>query len=217
MISALIVLSLTAQEKAEPAKKPKTPPVSVLRPPIQMDPTGEVLDLKLSEAAVKETLGKLNRIHQACVAYSISHHLKFPVGKTSNEAFRQVFIAGVIDDEKLFYISEIGDKKKLPDGKIGNAASGFAEALEPNECNISYVSGLTFDLNDGNLPLAFAKISSHDGKIYVIVVYIRGQAKIYTTKDGIVFDKRNGNDVDIFSEEYGTDPANIVFPAKRVK
>ena len=217
LILALTVLPLTAQEKAEPAKKSKAPPVGVLRPPEQMDPTGEVLNLKLSEAAVKVTLRKLYQIHQACFAYASLHDQKFPVGKTSNEAFRQLFIAGLVDDEKLFYISEIGNKKDRPDENIGTAASGYAEALEPDDCNISYVSGLIADQDDSTLPIVFAKVSGQDGKIYVIVVRIGGQAKIYTTEDGIVLDKRNGTDVDIFSEEYGTDPANIVLPAKKVK
>ena len=105
----------------------------------------------------------------------------------------------------------------LPDGDRGNAASGYAKALKPDECNISYVSGLTADRDDSTLPLVFAKVRGQDGNIYVIVVRIGGQAKIYTTEDGIVLDKRNGQDVDIFSKEYGTDPANIVLPAKNVE
>ena len=217
LILALLVLPLTAQEKAEPAKKAKTPPIGVLRPPEQKDLSGEVLDLKLSEGAIQVALKKLYQIYQCCFAYASGHDQHFPVGKTSNEAFRQLFIVGFVDDEKLFYITEIGNKEGLPDGDRGNAASGFAKALEPDECNISYVSGLTSDQDDATLPLLFAKISGEDGKIYVIVVRIGGQAKIYTTEDGIVLDKRNGQDVDIFSKEYGTDPANIVLPAKNVE
>ena len=217
LILALLVLPLTAEEKAEPAKKSKAPPVGVLRPPEQMDLTGEVLNLKLSEAAVERALKYLYQIHQACFAYASGHDQQFPVGKTSNVAFRQLFIAGLVDDEKLFYITEIGNKKELPDGDRGNAASGYAEALEPDECNISYVSGLTTDRDDSKLPLIFAKVSGQDGTIYVIVVRIGGNANIYTTKDGIVLDKRNGTLMDIFSKEYGTDPANIVLPAKKMK
>ena len=217
LLLALLVLPLSAQEKAEPAKKPKAPPIGVLRPPEDVNLTGDVLNVKLSEAAVKRALKQLYQIHQACFAYASGHDQQFPVGKTSNEAFRQLFIVGFVDDENLFYITEIGNKKELPDGDRGNVASGFAKALEPDECNISYVSGLTTDRDDSKLPLIFAKVSGQDGTIYVIVVRIGGNAKIYTTKDGIVLDKRNGTDVDIFSKEYGTDPANIVLPAKKVK
>ncbi len=217
LMLALTILPLGAQEKAEPAKKPKAPPIGVLRPPEDVDPTGDVLDLKLNEAAVKLALRQLYQIHQACFAFASGHDQKLPVGKTSNEVFRKLFIAGLVDDEKLFYLSKFGDKKGLPDGNYGNAASGYSEALEPGECNISYVNGLTTDRDDSILPLIFAKITGEDGKIYVIAVRIGGQARVYTTEDGIVRDKRDGNEVDIFSEEYGTDPANIVLPAKKVK
>lgn len=216
LMFALTILPLGAQEKAEPAKKPKAPPIGVLRPPEDVDPTGEVLDLKLSEAAARLALRSLYSIHLACFAYASGHDQKFPVGKTSNEAFRQLFIVGFVDDEKLFHLSEIGDKRGKPDGDRGDASTGFKKALEPEECNISYVSGLTAE-DDSNLPLLFAKVSGEDGNIHVIVVRIGGKANIYKTEDGRVFDERDGNKMDIFSAEYGTDPAAIVLPAKKVK
>ena len=211
---ALTLLPLTAQEKAEPAKKPKAPPIGVLRPPEEAE---DVLDLQLSEGAVKLALKNLSQIHQACVAYARGHNQKFPVGKTSNEVFRKLFIAGFVDDEHFFHLSEIGDNTGQPDRNYGNAESGYSEALEPGECNISYVSGLTADRDDSTLPLLFAKVTGENGSIHVIMVLIGGQAKVTETKDGIVLGMRNGQVVDVLSKEYGTDPANIVLPAKKVK
>lgn len=216
LMLALTLLPLGAQEKAGPAKKPKAPPIGVLRPPEQKDLSGEVLDLKLSEAAMQATLKNLYQIYQCCFAYAQSNDQVLPQGKTSNDAFRQFFIKGLVDDERLFYISELGEREGLPDGNRGNEKTGFAKALEPGECNISYVSGLTTDRDYVEQPLIFAKVSGEDGNIYILVVHTDGTSKTYKTKNGLALEKRDGEDVNIFSEEAGFE-GGIVRPAKKVK
>ena len=135
---------------------------------------------------------------------------------TASSPIEQFFIKGLVDDENLFYISEIGDKEGLPDGDRGDRSTGFKKSLEPGECNVSYISGLTTDRDYIEQPLVFAKVSGEDGNIYVLVVRIDGTSKSYKTRDGIAREKRDGKDVDIFSKEAGFD-GGIVRPAKKVK
>jgi hypothetical protein len=200
------IFPLGAEEKETKPTKPPTPSVGVLR--LKEPPPAPAL-LKLSDEGIKQALQKLYQLHQACFAYASGNDQVFPVGKSANEAFRQLFIAGLMDDEMLFFL---GAKQDKPDGNIGTANNGYKEALTPGECQVSYIKGLTSDRDDSTLPLLFAKVQGEDGNIYVIVVRIGGNAKIYETKDGIVKDMKNGKMVDILSEEYGTDPENIVTP-----
>ena len=58
------------------------------------------------------------------------------VAPSSNQAFREFFIANQIDAEDIFY-AKTGWSSK-PDGDIGTAAGNFAQALEADECGFVY-------------------------------------------------------------------------------
>ncbi|MGB2090959.1 MAG: prepilin-type N-terminal cleavage/methylation domain-containing protein [Akkermansiaceae bacterium] len=58
------------------------------------------------------------------------------VAPSSNQAFREFFIANQIDAEDIFY-AKTGWTSK-PDGDIGTAAGNYAQALEAGECGFNY-------------------------------------------------------------------------------
>ena len=216
VLLSLTVFPLCAQEKE--AKEPKKEPAAsagVLRP---KDPTGEPLPLKYTEAAAKAAMRKLYQIHQALFAYAFARaDQMFPDGKSSDEAFRQLFVKGLVDDEKLFHLEGPENKNDRPDGDIGTEKDVFKAALAPGECSFYYISGLSVDRDDSTLPIAYSKVTGEDGVIYVIVVRIGGNCKVYKTTDGIVKEEKDGKMVDILSEEYGTNPANILAPLPKEK
>lgn len=161
---------------------------------------------------------KLYQIHQALFAYVSGADQMFPDGKSSNEAFRQLFVKGLVDDEKLFHLEGPENKNDQPDGDIGTEKDGFKAALAPGECSFYYISGLSVDRDDSTLPIAYIKVTGEeDGVIYVIVVRIGGNCKVYKTTDGIAKEKQDGKMVDILSEEYGTVTANILAPLAKEK
>lgn len=215
LLTALAVSPLSAEETdAKDTKKEQPASVGVLRP---KDPTGEPLPLKYTEAAAKAAMRNLYQIWQALLAFT-SEGGEFPEGKSSNEAFRQLFLKGLIDDEKLFYLGSAENKDGQPDGDIGTEKDGYKAALAPGECSFYYISGLTSDRDDSSLPIAYTKLTGEEeGLIYVIVVRVGGYCKVYKTTDGIVKDMRGGKMVDILSEEYGTNPGNIVAPLAKEK
>ena len=95
-------------------------------------------------------------IHLALLDYSVMHDGDFPTAEhTSNEAFRELFKAGLIDDEKRFFVkgSAWHGGATAPDGKIGNKEDGFAEALGPGENHWAYTSGLNANTSDRNIPI----------------------------------------------------------------
>ena len=98
-----------------------------------------------------------------------------------------------MDDEKLFFVkgSAWHGKTNGPDGKIGDAADGFAEAVGPGENHWAYTSELNG--NTSELPLVMdgftdvigtwcddpqARGGVWMGK-YQIIVHVGGHAKIY--------------------------------------
>lgn len=216
LLLALTVSPLCSQEKeAKEPKKEPTPSVGVLRP---QDPTGEPLPLKYTDKAAEAAMKKLYQMHQALFAYAQGNDQVFPVGKSSNEAFRQLFVKGLVDDERLFHLEKEGDKNDRPDGDIGSANDGYKAALAPGECSFYYISGLTSDRDDSTLPIAYTKLTGdEDGVVYVIAVRIGGNCKVYKTTDGIVKEKQDGKMVDILREEYGTVTDNILAPLAKEK
>lgn len=159
----------------------------------------------------RKALKQLTQIHQSLFEYAAAHQHVFPVGKNSNEAFRQLISKGLID-ESVFYLE--GTKGKPPDGKIGDSSDGYKAALAPGECSFHYISGLTTDRDDSTLPLAFAKVKGDDGTAYIVVVRVGGNCRIYESTDGIARVDKGGKMVDIFSKEYGTDPNKILAPVE---
>ena len=154
-------------------------------------------------------------IHQACFAYASNHEGTFPDGKSSNEAFRQLFIAGLVNDEKLF--RTLGTKKGVPDGNIGTKEDGFLQALAPGECPYSYVRGLDTNNDRSNAPLLFVTILDSYGEPCLICARCGGTVKAYPLTDGAVLEEHDGKMVDIFShaylkETYGILPQDILKP-----
>jgi hypothetical protein len=175
--------------------------------------------LKYTDKAAEAAMKKLYQIHQALFAYAVAcGDQMFPDGKSSNEAFRQLFLKGLVDDEKLFHLEGPENKNDKPDGNIGTEKDGFKAALAPGECSFYYISGLSVDRDDSTLPIAYTKVTGEeDGVIYVIVVRIGGNCRVYKTTDGIVKEKQDGKMVDILSEEYGTDTGHILAPLVKEK
>jgi hypothetical protein len=113
---------------------------------------------------------------------------------TSNEAFRQLFIRGLIDDEKIFFVQgSAWHAGKKTDGDVGDVENKFSKALEKNENTWAYVSGLntvsspvdTPIVTDGSseVPGVWGKDPSKKGGIWKgrfrIVVRVGGQAKVW--------------------------------------
>lgn len=73
-----------------------------------------------------------------------------PTALSSNEVFRQLFVAGATQDEK-FFGSPVSPF--LPDGDIGHAPE-FLKAVEPGENHWACMTGLK-ELSPGSIPLIF--------------------------------------------------------------
>ncbi|MES2468182.1 MAG: hypothetical protein V4675_12825 [Verrucomicrobiota bacterium] len=100
-----------------------------------------------------------HEIYTLLVTWAEDHDGKFPTAhQFSNEAFRELYKAGLTDSERLFAIpgdawhknSPSGDGKG-PDNIIGTAPD-FSQALQRGECAYTYVSGLSL-ASRGSLPL----------------------------------------------------------------
>lgn len=186
------------------------------------------------EMKAKSAMKQAYQIHQALFAYAQGSDQVFPNeapgGGTitaSNDAYRQLFVKGLIDDEKLFYVQGCayhGDKKT--DGDIGTAESNFEKAVGPGENHWGYVKGLASDRDDSTLPIVMdggetpgkwsrdpkAKGGVWKGR-FAITVRIGGNAKVNDLDSTLtVKDKKDGTEVDIFSDTYGTVVENVVDP-----
>jgi hypothetical protein len=75
---------------------------------------------------------------------------RVPAAKDSNTVFRQLFIAGSVDDETIF---GCGVSPFVPDGKIG-AAPDYRRAVEPGENHWAMTKGLD-DSSPGGIPLIY--------------------------------------------------------------
>lgn len=96
------------------------------------------------------------QVHLALVAFSKLHDGHFPPAEhTSNEAFRELFKAGLVDDERRFFLegSAWHGGAAAPDGKIGDKEDGFAKAVGPGENHWAYTSGLNAKTSDPSIPL----------------------------------------------------------------
>ena len=158
------------------------------------------------EMKAKASLKQAYQIHQALYAAAQGNvGGEFPSTNadgssfaTSNDAYRQLFIRGLLDDEKLFYLQgSAWHAGKKSDGDIGDASSNFSNALTKNENAWAYVSGLntvsspldTPLVTDGSseVPGVWGKDPSKKGGIwkgrFVIVVRLGGQTKVYDAPD----------------------------------
>lgn len=189
------------------------------------------------EMKAKSAMRQAYQIHQALFAYASSSDQVFPSSTSdggditdANTAYRQLFVKGLMDDEKLFYIQgSAWHGTKKPDGDMGTADDGYSQALTAGENAWGYVSGLASDRDDSTLPIVFdggvdgtpgkwAKDPKDKGGVWKgrfgITVRIGGQAKVndLNPSELVVKDKKNGSDVDIFSDAYGTNTANLHNP-----
>ncbi len=155
-----------------------------------------------SEMKAKAAMRQAYQIHQALFAYAQTHDGNFPVPPqegsdhlTSNEAYRELFRAGLLDDEKLFYVQRSAwhDGKTKSDHDIGTEATGFNQALARNENHFAYVSGLNANTSDPTTPLVmdgfipgsdlrWSKDKTEKGGVWkgrwAIVVRVSGAAKV---------------------------------------
>ncbi len=171
----------------------------------------------LSRMSAKATMAQTYQIHQALFAYAQTHDGNFPTPPqdgsglhTSNEAFRELFRAGLVDDEKLFFVqgSAWHAGKTRPDGDIGTGATGFRDALTKNENHFAYVTGLNANTSaaatplvmDGFIPgsdLRWSEDRLEKGGVwkgaYVIVVRVGGAAKVHEPdSEGHVMEQIDG-------------------------
>jgi hypothetical protein len=166
-------------------------------------------------------------------AWAADHNGEFPNAQQySNEAFRELFKAHLVDTEKLFAIpgdawhknSPSGDGK-WPDNDIGTAPH-FAQALMPGECAWAYVSGLNVK-SDPQLPLLanafsesigqYAGDKSRKGGVFAgdfcVWMSMSGSAKVGTLNwDYRLLEVKDGQKTDVFSKAWGTNPDNLKNP-----
>ena len=172
-------------------------------------------------------------------AWAQDHDHTFPVEQTfpvarqfSNEAFRELFKARLVDDERFFAIpgdawhknSPTGDGKG-PDNDIGRMPD-LKEALMPGECAFAYVSGLS-TASRSVAPLianafsesigVYSDNKSHKGGVFegkkAIYVTVGGSAKVVDlSSDFRIKEERGGKKVDVFSKDWGTNPDDIKNP-----
>jgi prepilin-type N-terminal cleavage/methylation domain-containing protein len=190
------------------------------------------------EMKAKSAMRSAYQIHQALFAYASNHDQVFPNQTAdggdfsdSNTAYRQLFVAGLMDDEKLFFVqgSAWHGKMTKADGDLGTADDGFSQALSAGENHWGYVSGLASDRDDSTLPIVmdggvdgspgkYSKEPKDKGGVwkgrYAIAVRIGGAAKVYELNPSelTIKDKKSGSEVDIFSDAYGTNTANLLNP-----
>ena len=141
------------------------------------------------EMRTKAAMKQAYQIHHALYAYAQGHDGAFPDGKSSNEAFRKLFQAGLLDDGKLFFIKPRIGGGKYPDGDFGTTDDGYAKALEPGECCFYYIRGGLINGGDPSRPIILTKVGGSDGKVFTIVVRVSGQSRVEDPKAEDWFNK----------------------------
>jgi hypothetical protein len=182
---------------------------------------------------VNSTAQTAREIHTLLVTWAGDHDGEFPTAQQfSNEAFRELFKAGLVDTEKTFSIqgdawhkSSVSGDGKRPDNEIGSAPD-FAKALQRGECAYAYVSGLNL-ASRGSLPLlanAFSESlgvytddKSRKGGVFkgtkCAYATVGGSAKVGDlSPDFRILEMKDGKATDVFSQEWGTNPEDIKNP-----
>ncbi len=83
-------------------------------------------------------------------SYACDHNGHYPEGRTANEAFRELFKAGLMEDERAFTATSSSFE---PDNNIGEDPN-FDEALVAGENHWAMTRGVK-DSDSGNTPLVF--------------------------------------------------------------
>jgi prepilin-type N-terminal cleavage/methylation domain-containing protein len=172
-------------------------------------------------------------IHSLLTAWAQDNDQSYPeASQSSNDAFRQLFVARLVDTEKLFAIagdpwhqnSPSGDGKG-PDNDIGTQPD-FQQALMPGECAWAYVSALD-TASRSDLPLlanAFTEAvgvytdqKKRKGSVFSGIknayVTVGGSARVgELSVDFKCMEKRGPQSVDIFTMQWGTNPDNVRNP-----
>ena len=172
-------------------------------------------------------------IHTMLSTWAQDNDQSFPVAtQASNDALRQLFVKRLVDTEKLFAIagdawhenSPSGDKKG-PDNDIGTEPE-FQQALMPGECAWAYVTGME-TASKSDLPLlanaftesvgVYAADKKKKGGVFNGIknawVTVGGSAKVgELSADFKCTDKRGSKSVDVFSNDWGTNPDDVKNP-----
>lgn len=181
-----------------------------------------------AEAKLKPMQPVMRGIHTMLLTYAVDNGGNFPDEPSdANRNLRKLFMKRLMDDETIFGIP--GDGWCLegkPDGDIG-AHPLYHKALEPGELSVAYVAGLTTE-SASDLPLIICGAGPATGWIVglektrppvpfvdpVIVTFLNGSTQVMKPgRDGKLWKMKDGKLMDIFSREYGTDPAKIRLPA----
>ena len=176
---------------------------------------------------------KTRSIYSLLTTWAQDHDEEFPTARQySNEAFRELFRAKLIDEggEKLFTIPGDEWHKNSPSGNGADGIIGptpdFPLALQRGECAFYYVSGLG-TASPSYLPLmgngfteslgVYSNNKSRKGGVFGgrrgAYVTVGGSAKTADSGSGFrIMENRGGKAIDIFSKEWGTNPDDIKNP-----
>lgn len=165
--------------------------------------------------------------------YATDNDQRFPEAQSfSNDAFRELYKAGLLDNEKAFYIpndpwhnNAIGGNRQ-PDNDIG-VEPDYTQALQTGECAWAYVTGHDTASNS-TLPImanafsesigVYSPDKSKKGGVFegkrAVWVTVAGAANAVEIKssDPRIMERKGGRDVDVFSSDFGTNPSNVLNP-----
>jgi prepilin-type N-terminal cleavage/methylation domain-containing protein len=185
-----------------------------------------------SRAKRTKALAESKQIHLALAEYAIDEDGIYPRAESdSNEAFRQLFDRK-FQDERIFYVAGCAYHNTLkagqtkPDNDVGQPPN-YEQGLERGENHYAYITGLN-NGSKGALPLiadgfteqpgVYSEKATEKGGVWegeaAIIVRCDGSAKM-EKPDGMdlrIYEKRSGQNVDIFSSDYGTEPTSILNP-----
>lgn len=185
-----------------------------------------------ARAARTKALAHSKQIHLALAEFAIDEDGIFPTADNdSNSAFRQLFDRK-FQDERIFFVPGCAYHKSLPAGQtkpdndVGQSPE-YAQGLERGENHWAYCGGLN-NGSKGNLPIVADGFTSTPGQYSdnpqevggvwegeaAIVVRADGSAKMEKPDGGDlkVYEKKSGQKVDIFGQDYGTDPSSVLNP-----
>jgi hypothetical protein len=190
--------------------------------------------LPLKKIAKASTTAKTGQdIYTMLSAWASDNNGDFPTARQfSNEAFRELFKARLVDSEKLFAIPGDAWHKNTPSGdgrtfddEIGSAPD-YVQALMPGECAWAYLTGLKVE-SDPQLPLLangfnespglYTDDASRKGGVFLgekcAWVTVSGSAKASElSPDFRLREIKDGQKTDVFSKAWGTNPDNIKNP-----
>ena len=110
-------------------------------------PGGSHIDTR---ARLMQASSNCRQILISLKSYAGDHDGRYPDGNTANEAFRELFKAGLLEDERAF----TGASSPFePDNNIGDPPN-YEEALVPGENHWAMTRGLK-ESDSGNTPLVF--------------------------------------------------------------